>query len=675
MVFLRKLKCSGLFSYLDEVSLEFSNNTILVGPNNSGKSNLLRVLKLFVDSFYNRKRLQDSEISQDISNPYLEIRLKLNAYESAKVVDLLSFYPDGPNRSTQFYQFENREFLKSLFDEITVKLSWRREIAGYGSEAYVIIEFEKLALKLFSPMYSGYRVSTKIPPEGEPTSQLENKKLQDILGELSDTHDIRKRISKIFRSKKNLVFNLEYLVLDQNSKMPENGKQILKELYSFIGYPLDSNRQISFTELFGTILKKGIVYSSASRGSLSKNILDWARELMDNTYYPGPNNPASEFNDKLFSHAISKSLEFVNEFNDDDSNLPQFLLSLKNSPNYVNIQKFDKIKEAFEKIFSFERLGIDILLDYKDVRIHDYTNPKQSKSPKFSKIVIIDKGMNKHFPLSQVGSGIKEVIYLLTTAYGMTDSVVMLDEPAASLHPPMMRALMRQLEKPQNNNQFIIITHSPELLHYELFEAKGQVHYVKKVNRTSHIKSLSGNLKVAFEKNRPKFKNIIDTRIFFGKCIILTEGESDKNLLTGIAQFFEDNDEKLNLNTQDIIIVSAGGKGNIPNYTQYLDAYKINYVILADYDARKDVFRSKKYSIMTKDKLSGNGPIFLLKKKNLEQFMIDIDEKLYQSIKSKIGDSKPIVAWEFAEQITVKNPAALKSITELFSKTIKKTKN
>ncbi len=79
---------------------------------------------------------------------------------------------------------------------------------------------------------------------------------------------------------------------------------------------------------------------------------------------------------------------------------------------------------------------------------------------------------------------------------------------------------------------------------------------------------MSGDLKVAFEKNRPKFKNLIDTRIFFGKCIILTEGESDKNLLTGIARFFEDNDRNLNLNTQDVIIVSAGGKTNFPNYTK-----------------------------------------------------------------------------------------------------------
>ncbi len=480
MVFLKKLKCSGLFSYIDDISLEFSNNTVLVGPNNSGKSNLLRVLKLFIDSFYYRKRLQDSEISHNASSPSLEIRLKLSSDESAKIIDFLSFYSEGNNRTTQFYQFENKEFLKNLFDEVSVKLSWQREIAGYGSEAYVIIEFEKLGLKLFNPIHSGYRVSIKIPPEGEPTSTPENKKLQDILGELSDTHNIKKRISKIFRSGKNVVFNLDYMFYEQNSKMPENGKQIFKELYSFIGYPLDSNRQISFTELFGTILKKGIVYSSESRGALSRNILDWARELMDKTYYTLQQNPATEFNEKLISQAMSKSLEFVNELNDDGSNLPQFLLSLKNSPNYTDIQKFDKIKDAFEDIFSFENLGIDILLEYRDERRYDYTNPNVSLRPKFSKIVIIDKKMNKHFPLNQVGSGIKEVIYLLTTAHGITNSVVMLDEPAASLHPPMMRALMRRLEESHNYNQFIIITHSPELLHYELFEAKGQVHYVKK---------------------------------------------------------------------------------------------------------------------------------------------------------------------------------------------------
>lgn len=675
MVLLRNLKCSGLYSYAKEISIEFSDNTVIVGPNNSGKSNLFRVLKLFIDSFYYRKRLQDSEISYGGSNPSLEIQLKLTGNEPDIVIDFLSFYAEGSNRYAQFYQFENRELLKKLFEEICVTLSWQREIAGYGSEAFVIIEFEKTGLKFFNRIYSGFMVSTKIPPVGEPTSKPENKKLQDILGDLSKADNVKEKISKIFESVKNGRLDLDYITHDQNSNMSDNAKQTLRDLYSFLGLSLDSNQQISFTELFGTIMKRGILYSSESRGGLSRTLLDCAKDLrlISSGYAQNP-NPDTEFNETLESQAMSKSLEFVDELNDDGSNLPQFLFSLKNSPKYSDIEKFDKIRGAFEEIFYLEKLSIDILLEYEGERRHSIWAPSSIRRPKYSKIVVIDKKIGKHFPLNQVGSGIKEVIYLLTTAYGIRNSVVMLDEPAASLHPPMMRAVMRHLEDSKNENQFIIITHSAELLYYELFEAKGQVHYVKKENQISYIKSLSGKLKTAFEKNRPKFKYQIDMRIFFGKCIILTEGESDKNLLTGIAQFFENN-KKLNLNAQDIIIISVDGKPNFDKYRQYLDAYEITYIILADNDAQNDVFHKEKWSTITKSGVSGNGPIFIIEKKDLEHLMMEIDAKIFNRIKSEIGGSKPIVALEFAEQITKKNPFALNPIRDLLLHAVEKVKN
>lgn len=662
MVLLKSLRCSGLYSYSEETSIEFSNNTIIVGPNNSGKSNLLRALKLFSDSFSMRKRLQDQEISHNGANPSIEIRLKLTGDEPDKIIDFLSFYPEGNNRGSQFYQFKNREFLKKQIDDIHVTLSWQRTVGGHGTEAYVIIEFEKIGLKLFNYIYSGYRISTKIPPEGEPTSGIGDKKIQDILDELSETENVKDEITKIFELEKNICFDLSYLFHDQNTRMSDKARQTFRELYSYVGYPLESNRQISFTELFGTILKKGILYSSGSRGTFSRTLLDCAKELRYNSaaYYNQQPDPKSQFDEMVVARAMSKSLEFVDELKDDGSNLPQFLLSLKNSPRYTDIEKFDSIRHAFEEIFHLENLSMDILLEYEDDK--RYTQGTTDRKPKFSKIVIVDQKIGKHFPIDQVGSGIKEVIYLLTTAYGVKNSVVMLDEPAVNLHPPMMRAIMRHLENSKNENQFIIITHSPELLRYELFEASGQVHYVKKLNHVSHLKSLSGDSKNAFEENRRKFKHQIDMRIFFGKCIILTEGESDKNLLTGIAQFFEDTDNTLNLNTQDIIIVSVGGKPNFPKYRQYLDAYEINHIIMADNDAKEDTFSKEKYGIISKNDIKGNGPIFLIENGDLEKLMMEIDEKIYNNIKSVIGDSKPIVALEFAERITMKNPSALDSI-------------
>jgi predicted ATP-dependent endonuclease of OLD family len=96
---------------------------------------------------------------------------------------------------------------------------------------------------------------------------------------------------------------------------------------------------------------------------------------------------------------------------------------------------------------------------------------------------------------------------------------------------------------------------------------------------------LKGKVKEWFEENRSRFKHQIDSRIFFGRCIILTEGESDKNLL-GIAHYLESNDSSLDLEGNDIVITSIGGKYNFDKYIKLLQGFGILYVILADSDAR-----------------------------------------------------------------------------------------
>lgn len=71
-----------------------------------------------------------------------------------------------------------------------------------------------------------------------------------------------------------------------------------------------------------------------------------------------------------------------------------------------------------------------------------------------------------------MGSGVLETIYLLTLAHGIENSVILLDEPAVNLHPSLMKSITNSLQNPSLKNQFIIITHSPELAGYEIFDNK-----------------------------------------------------------------------------------------------------------------------------------------------------------------------------------------------------------
>jgi predicted ATPase len=79
----------------------------------------------------------------------------------------------------------------------------------------------------------------------------------------------------------------------------------------------------------------------------------------------------------------------------------------------------------------------------------------------------------------QAGSGVVEVLFLLTLSHGLINSVILLDEPAVNLHTPLLKSVMNEITKPaevpEHKNQVIIITHSFELLHYLLFEKESKV--------------------------------------------------------------------------------------------------------------------------------------------------------------------------------------------------------
>ena len=119
-------------------------------------------------------------------------------------------------------------------------------------------------------------------------------------------------------------------------------------------------------------------------------------------------------------------------------------------------------------------------------------------------------------------AGLAKYIYLLTIAVGLKDSVLLLDEPSLNLHPPLMKRMMRELEAA---NQVMIITHSPQLAHFEIFDEKADLLYVTHGSGSSSASYLK-NSSSWLGMDRSKLSSAIDTRIFFAKGVVLCEGET-----------------------------------------------------------------------------------------------------------------------------------------------------
>ena len=66
--------------------------------------------------------------------------------------------------------------------------------------------------------------------------------------------------------------------------------------------------------------------------------------------------------------------------------------------------------------------------------------------------------------LNASGTGLSQVLAILTVAMTMEDAVIVIDEISSFLHPAAAKALVRILESHYGGHQYIISTHSPEVL-------------------------------------------------------------------------------------------------------------------------------------------------------------------------------------------------------------------
>ena len=126
--------------------------------------------------------------------------------------------------------------------------------------------------------------------------------------------------------------------------------------------------------------------------------------------------------------------------------------------------------------------------------------------------------------------------------------------------------------------------------------------------------------------------HLLKPNILFSHRVILVEGESDQIFV----------EATLNLRTEhegsntDYIVVNVGGKHSFKKFQTFLDIFKINFVILADGDA-KEMFETQDAITLTAHSLLhntnlGNKTVYVLEN-DLEHMLACLDQKLYDECK------------------------------------------
>ncbi|WP_417676467.1 ATP-dependent nuclease [Roseibium sp.] len=91
------------------------------------------------------------------------------------------------------------------------------------------------------------------------------------------------------------------------------------------------------------------------------------------------------------------------------------------------------------------------------------------------------------FPLNNSGTGVAQVIAILTAIMTVENAVIVIDEINSFLHPAAVKALLRILQTEYSQHQYIISTHSPEVIS---FSNPNTLHLVKRTDYESTVERL-----------------------------------------------------------------------------------------------------------------------------------------------------------------------------------------
>lgn len=190
-------------------------------------------------------------------------------------------------------------------------------------------------------------------------------------------------------------------------------------------------------------------------------------------------------------------------------------------------------------------------------------------------------------PLQEQGDGMRSfasvILHLLTPN---TQSLLLLDEPEAFLHPPQARLLGEFIAKERpKGSQLIVATHSPDVLQGLLNVAPDELRIIRiqRQGPVNRAKELDKMITISISKDPlMKFSGILSG--IFHERVIITEADADSLFYGAILDLSEIHGEK----NPDVLFAHAGGKHRMAALAEALRALDVPVDIIADIDVLND---------------------------------------------------------------------------------------
>jgi energy-coupling factor transporter ATP-binding protein EcfA2 len=129
------------------------------------------------------------------------------------------------------------------------------------------------------------------------------------------------------------------------------------------------------------------------------------------------------------------------------------------------------------------------------------------------------------FELDNCGTGVSQVLAILTVALTMKRAIIVIDEINAFLHPSAVKALLRILQTHHSEHQYIISAHSTEVM---VAASPSTVHLIRRIGYDSTVERLDLG-KIASLREAARELGVSMTDVFAADRIIWVEGASEAN--------------------------------------------------------------------------------------------------------------------------------------------------
>ncbi len=258
-----------------------------------------------------------------------------------------------------------------------------------------------------------------------------------------------------------------------------------------------------------------------------------------------------------------------------------FAQAVRDAYKYLRTDSFENIEKRLARNV-MEHMGLaedegKIELHFES---HDPTNAYKS-------LQLYVQQMGIKNPAGEVGAGLQSaiVVAIFRTYEEMKKegAIFAIEEPEVFLHPQKARYFQTVLEGlSEAGNQVFLTTHSPIFVQVHKPESVAIIRrtidqgtfacQTKTCNLTDEERQVL-RLLTEFDAERKE--------LFFAKAVLLVEGATEKVALPLAFKVLNHD-----INRIGISIVEVGGKTKFPLFVSVLNALKIPYAVLADYDIK-----------------------------------------------------------------------------------------